>query len=102
MYQRFTKEAADSDSNGDEGHSPRIPATSFGRPCWRKLSFRLVVQPSKSAAHRDKSRERNVSKKTFHLCQLKSEWTRNPAQQVQIPLHLQPLLNLHANIPQHF
>jgi len=50
------------------------PRTRLGRgvdptrPCWRELSFWLVAQPSKSAAHRDKSREWNVSKQKWNLC----------------------------------
>ena len=34
----------------------------------RPQSFWLVAQPSKSAAHRDKSREWNVSKQKWNLC----------------------------------
>ena len=33
-----------------------------------RLPFRLVAQPSKSAAYRDKSREWNVSKQKWNLC----------------------------------
>jgi hypothetical protein len=34
----------------------------------RPQSFLLVAQPSKIAAHRDKSREWNVSKQKWNLC----------------------------------
>ena len=40
----------------------------------RPLSLWLVAQPPKSAAHRGKSRECNVSKQTWNLCQLKEQW----------------------------
>jgi len=39
--------------------------------CWRELSSWLVVRPSKSAVHRVKSREWNVSKQKWNLCELK-------------------------------
>ena len=38
------------------------------------LGLWLVAQPSKSAARRDKSREYNVSKQKWNLCELKQQW----------------------------
>ena len=48
--------------------STRTPKPDPTRPCWREPSLWLVAQPSKSAAHRDNSREWNVSKQKWNIC----------------------------------
>jgi hypothetical protein len=49
------------------------------RSCWRDLSpFGSLRSPPSSAARRYQSRERNVAKQTWNLCQLKHGWRPSP------------------------